>query len=113
VAGVATEVAVRLIALAAHRHGFHSIVAVDACGGYDARTESATLLHLSTAGIELSSVATIAAQLAGDFGTDRGRAAMRVLQSTFTPHAHGEEAAPDEPGERRRQGPDDNAAIRS
>jgi hypothetical protein len=38
----------------------------------------------------LSSVPTIAAQLAGDFSSERGRAAMRALQSTLAvrPHEH-------------------------
>jgi nicotinamidase-related amidase len=85
-AGVATEVAVRLLALAAVRDGYRTIVAVDACGGLDVRTESAAFTHLSGAGVELSAVATIAAQLAGDFGSERGRAAMRVLQSTLPSH---------------------------
>ncbi len=88
IGGVATEVAVRLTALAAHREGYHVIVAVDACSGLDARGESATFIHLSAIGIELSTVATIAAQLAGDFGSDRGRAAMRALRSTLNVHTH-------------------------
>jgi len=93
-AGVATEVTVRLAALAAHRQGYHAIVAVDACTGFDTRSESATFLHLSAAGVELSSVATIAAQLAGEFGSELGRAAMRVLQSTITLHVHDTNADP-------------------
>jgi nicotinamidase-related amidase len=87
-AGVVTEVAVRLAALAFGRHGLHPIIAVDACRGLDPRTESATFTHLSAAGVELSSVATIAAQLAGDFDSEAGRAAMRALQSTLSPHGH-------------------------
>jgi nicotinamidase-related amidase len=87
-AGVATEVAVRLAALAARRAGCRAIVAIDACGGLDARTESATFIQLCAAGVELSSVATIAAQLGGDFGSKGGRAAMRALQSTLDTHAH-------------------------
>jgi nicotinamidase-related amidase len=87
-AGVATEVAVRLCAMSLRRYGYHPVVALDACSGFDARTESATLLHLCAAGVELSAVATIAAQLAGDFNTERGRAAMRALQSTLSLHQH-------------------------
>jgi nicotinamidase-related amidase len=88
VAGVATEIAVRLVALAAKHDGFRPIIAVDACNGLDTRTESTTFMHLCNAGIELSAVATIAAQLAGDFGGELGQAAMRALQSTLLPHAH-------------------------
>jgi nicotinamidase-related amidase len=87
-AGVATEVAVRQVAIGLHRWGFHAIVAVDACGGLHPRTESATFTFLSSAGVELSSVATIAAQLAGDFTSEQGRAAMRALGSTLTVHDH-------------------------
>jgi nicotinamidase-related amidase len=92
VAGVATEIAVRLVALAALRDGFRAIVAVDACSGLDQRTESAAFVHLGTAGIELSAVATIAAQFAGDFGSERGRAAMRALQSTLISRKHQHDA---------------------
>ena len=88
VAGVASEVVVRLTALGAKYLGFHVVVAVDACSGFDSRTEAATFTHLSSAGIELSSVATLAAQLAGDFRTENGRAAMRALQATLTLPAH-------------------------
>jgi len=93
VAGVATEVAVRLMALSAARQGFRAIVAVDACGGLNERTESAALMHLAGAGIELSAVATIAAQLAGDFNSELGRAAMLALQSTLPAHAGAHEPA--------------------
>jgi nicotinamidase-related amidase len=87
VAGIVTEVAVRLAALGAVRDGYRTIVAVDACSGLDERTETAAFIQLCAAGIELSAVATIAAQLAGDFGSERGRAAMRALQSTIPSHA--------------------------
>jgi hypothetical protein len=94
IAGVASEVVIRLVALGARRSGFRAIVAVDACSGLDPRTDAATFVHLSASGVELSSVATIAAELAGDFATESGRAAMRVLQSTLGlpaaehPHQH-------------------------
>jgi hypothetical protein len=88
IAGVASEVVVRLAALSARRNGFRAIVAVDACSGLDPRTEAATFTHLSAAGVELSSVATIAAELAGDFSSEPGRAAMRALQSTLTLPTH-------------------------
>jgi nicotinamidase-related amidase len=89
IAGIATEIAVRLLALAALRDGFRPIIAVDACSGLNPRTESAAFMHLCDAGIELSAVATIAAQLAGDFSSERGQAAMRALQSTLVVHGHG------------------------
>jgi hypothetical protein len=88
IAGVATEIAVRNAALAAERNGLHAIVAVDACNGLDARTESATFSYLAARGIELSTVGALAARLCGDFDSERGRSAMRALQSTIVPHAH-------------------------
>jgi nicotinamidase-related amidase len=88
IAGVATEVAVRSAALAAERDGLHAIVAVDACNGLDARTEAATFSYLSARGIELSTVAALAAQLCEDFDSERGRLAMRALQSTLVPRTH-------------------------
>jgi nicotinamidase-related amidase len=88
IAGVASEVAVRLTALAAVGRGLHAIVAVDACSGLNARTEAAAFTQMAVAGVELSAVATIAAQLAGDFRTEGGRAAMRALQATIQLHAH-------------------------
>jgi nicotinamidase-related amidase len=93
IAGVATEVAVRLLALAAVRDGYRPIVAVDACGGLDVRTESAAFMYLCSAGVELSAVATVAAQLAGDFGSERGRAAMRALQATLPAHTSAHDTA--------------------
>ena len=93
VAGVVTEVAVALTAIEAQASGLHVVVAVDACSGIDARTESATFVRLSALGIVLSSVPAIAAELAGDFSTPAGRAAMGALQAMLaTPeHRHGHE----------------------
>lgn len=88
IAGVATEVAVALAAIGAQRNGYNVVVAVDACSGIDERSESATFAQLSSLGVTLSSVLTLAAELAGDFNTENGRAAMRVLQSALGGHAH-------------------------
>jgi len=88
IAGVVTEVAVALAAFAAHRLGYAVTIAVDACSGLDARSESAAFTRMSALGITLSSVPTIVAELAQDFSSERGRAAMRALQSMIAPHAH-------------------------
>jgi nicotinamidase-related amidase len=88
IAGIATEVAVRQAALAARRANMRTIIAVDACSGLDPRTEAATFTHLAANGIDLTTVATIAAELAGDFASESGRAAMRVLQSTLVVRSH-------------------------
>ena len=102
-AGVATEVAVTLAAVAAQRFDYHAIVAVDACSGLDARSESAALMQLSALGITLSSVPAIAAELAGDFGSETGRAAMRALQSMVTIRAHDHSAEDDDEPEHEHQ----------
>ncbi len=95
-AGVASDVAVAQAALAAHRLGYAVVVAVDACSGLDARTESATFTHLSASSIGLSSVAAIAAELGNDFTSESGRAAMRSLQSIVALNAHAHSHAGDD-----------------
>lgn len=87
-AGIATEVAVMQAALSARRLGYSVIVAVDACSGLDARSESATITHMSASGVILSSVPALAAELGDDFGSEHGRAAMGTLQSIIGAHAH-------------------------
>ena len=92
VAGVATEIAVQLPALAARAEGYRVYVALDACSGLDARTEEAALLRMSAAGVIPTSVATCVAEIGGDFSTDRGRLAMEILGSILPPrggHDHG------------------------
>jgi nicotinamidase-related amidase len=79
VAGVATEVIVQHTALSGAAGGYRVQVIVDACGGLSPRTEEAALLRLAQAGVVVTSVASIAGQLAGDLTQPRGGEALRVL----------------------------------
>jgi len=87
IAGVATEIAVQLPALAARKDGYDVSVLIDACSGLDPRSEDAALRRMAAHGVELSSVATFIAELAGDFTTELGRGAMTIL-GTIRPPAH-------------------------
>jgi nicotinamidase-related amidase len=79
VAGVATEIIVQHSALSAAAHGLDVQVVIDACGGLSARTEDAALRRLTQAGVTITSIASIAGQLAGDFTTSAGGRALGVL----------------------------------
>jgi nicotinamidase-related amidase len=79
VAGVATEIIVQHSALSAAAAGFHVQVVVDACGGLSARTEDAALRRLEQAGVAMTSIPSIAGQLAGDFTQPLGSKAVAVL----------------------------------
>src|SRR5262249_29547618 len=72
VAGVATEIIVQHSSLSATAHGFEVQVVIDACGGLSARTEDAALSRLTQNGVIISSIASIAGQLAGDFTASVG-----------------------------------------
>ena len=79
VTGVATEIIVQHSALSAAACGFSVQVVVDACGGLSERTEAAAFQRLAQAGVIMTSVASIAGQLAGDFTQSRGAMALGVL----------------------------------
>jgi nicotinamidase-related amidase len=79
VAGVATEIIVQHSALSAREDGFQVQVVVDACGGLSPRTEDAALRRLTQAGVVITSVASVAGQLAGDFTQPVGAKALGVL----------------------------------
>ena len=79
VAGVATEIIVQHSALSGAARGMKVQVVVDACGGVSPRTEEAAFHRLAQAGVVLSSVASIAGQLARDFSQPRGRDAIAIL----------------------------------
>ena len=84
VAGVATEVIVQHSALSAAARGFSVQIVVDACSGISERTEAAAFQRLSQAGVTLTSIASLAGQLAGDFSQSRGAAALGVLYEMLT-----------------------------
>jgi len=79
VSGVATEIIVQHSALSAAALGYEVQVVIDACGGISQRTEDAALRRLTQAGVCITSVPSIAGQLAGDFTQARGGQAMGVL----------------------------------
>jgi len=85
VAGVATEIIVQHSSLSAAAHGFEVQVVIDACGGLSARTEDAALRRLTQNGVIISSIASIAGQLAGDFTTSVGGRALSVLYEIASP----------------------------
>ena len=79
VAGVATEIIVQHSALSGAARGLDVQVVVDACGGLSARTEDAAFRRLTQAGVVMTSVASIAGQLAGDFTQPKAGRAIGIL----------------------------------
>jgi len=79
IAGVATEIIVQHSALSGLAHGYEVQVIIDACGGLSPRTEDAALRRLTQAGAIITSVASLAGQLAGDFTQPKGGEALSVL----------------------------------
>ena len=82
-AGVASEIVVQRTALDALAAGFEVQVAVDACSGVDARTEDAAWRRIAAAGGVTTSVTTFAAELTGDFTTERGGATLGIVYETI------------------------------
>jgi hypothetical protein len=54
-------------------------VVVDACGGLSARTEDAAFRRLAQSGVVMTSVASVAGQLAGDFTQPKAGQAIGIL----------------------------------
>lgn len=79
IAGVATEIIVQHSALSGLAEGYHVQVVIDACGGLSPRTEDAALRRLVQAGVVITSVASVAGQLAGDFTQPIGGQAIGIL----------------------------------
>ena len=79
IAGVATEIIVQHSALSAVAQGYDVQLVVDACGGLSHRTEDAALRRLGQAGVVITSIASIAGQLAGDYSQPKGQQAIAVL----------------------------------
>lgn len=78
-AGVASEIVVQRTALDALAAGFQLLVAVDASGGLDPRTEAAAWSRITAEGGRLSSVVTLAAELAGDFTSELGGQTLGLM----------------------------------
>jgi len=79
ISGVSSEVAVQLPALTAADMGYRVFVVADACGGMSERTEQAAIQRISKTGGAAVSVMSLAGELAGDFRTAEGQAAIGVL----------------------------------
>jgi hypothetical protein len=82
-AGVASEIVVQRTALDALAAGYTVHVAVDACGGVDARTENAAWQRIIAAGGVTTSTTTFAAELTGDFTTELGGATLGIVYETL------------------------------
>ena len=59
--------------------GYPLLVAVDASGGLDPRTEAAAWSRITAEGGRLSSVVTLAAELAGDFTSELGGQTLGLM----------------------------------
>ena len=79
ISGVSSEVAVQLPALTAADMGYRVFVVADACGGMSERTEQAAIQRISKTGGAAVSVMSLAGELAGDFRSAEGQAAIGVL----------------------------------
>jgi nicotinamidase-related amidase len=82
-AGVASEIVVQRTALDALAAGYQVQIAVDACGGVNARTEDAAWRRIGAAGGVTTSVTTFAAELTGDFTTELGGATLGLVYETL------------------------------
>ena len=82
--GVASEIVVQRTALDALAAGYRVEIAVDACGGVNARTEDAAWRRIIQAGGVTTSVTTFAAELAGDFTTDLGGKTLGLMYQTLS-----------------------------
>lgn len=84
-AGVASEIVVQRTALDALHAGFNVQVAVDACGGIDARTEDAAWRRIVQAGGVTTSVTSFGAELVGDFSSELGGKTLGIVYETLAP----------------------------
>jgi nicotinamidase-related amidase len=81
--GVASEIVVQRTALDALAAGFGVQVAVDACGGIDARSEEAAWRRIVQAGGVTTSAVTFGAELAGDFTSELGGRTLGIVYETL------------------------------
>ena len=79
IAGVASEIIVQHSALSGAAQGYTVQVVVDACGGLSARTEEAAFCRLTQAGVVMTSIVSIAGQLARDFREPKAGQAIGIL----------------------------------
>jgi nicotinamidase-related amidase len=79
VCGVATEVVVHWLVLSGIANGYRVYLVTDACGGLTDRTEEAALRRFAAAGAVMTSVASLAGELAGDMTRSPGKEAVEVI----------------------------------
>lgn len=79
IAGAVSEIVVLRTALDALEAGFEVQILIDACGGFSERTEAAAWNRATAHGVVMSSVVTFAAELAGDFTTERGAKTLALV----------------------------------
>ncbi|MGU9866832.1 MULTISPECIES: isochorismatase family protein [Kluyvera] len=81
VCGYTAEVGVLLTALGGLRQGYNVFIPVDCVGSRSLRTEMAALRQAEKAGAVITSLATLAAQLAPDFSKEPGRTMLSVISN--------------------------------
>jgi nicotinamidase-related amidase len=81
IGGVASEIVVQRMALAALQAGFAVQVVVDASGGFGERSEQAAFARIQQAGGTLTSVPTIIGELAADFTQPQAGEALGLLMA--------------------------------
>jgi nicotinamidase-related amidase len=83
IAGVSFEVCASLPAVSAREHGFHPVVAVDACGTFSHHKREAGLARLTTLGIEVSDYATMIVEIMADNADPKANAVYAALDMPF------------------------------
>jgi len=76
---VATEIAVHWLVLSGIANGYRVYVVADACGGLAVRSEEAAFRRFVAAGAVMTSVASFASEISGDFTKPIGRDAIDVV----------------------------------
>lgn len=81
ICGYSAEVGVLLTALGGLRQGYNVVIPVDCVGSQSLRTETAVLKQAGKAGAVITSLATLAAQLAPDFSKEPGKTMLSVISN--------------------------------
>lgn len=81
ICGYSAEVGVLLTALGGLRQGYSVFIPVDCVGSQSLRTETAVLKQAEKTGAVITSLATLAAQLAPDFSKEPGRTMLSVISN--------------------------------
>lgn len=79
ISGFSTEIGVMFTALGALRRGYRVIIAIDAVGSRSTRTENAVINTLTSVGVQILPLATIAVSLESDFSTPIGKKVLSCI----------------------------------